>query len=1294
MLWDHTVNTTSPETFTFTLPHPSKHTTDPLPLGSLVSPSASSIEPGFVVVMPTSGKITYWESISSAATLDLIQQQRHGVEYSIPGMYHGETVIQILNAEAAGFVLSFSTGRLAYLSVRDNQGRPTVSTQYLSTNGQSVSIFGSFKSMLSSSWKGDLAAARAGPSAGPGERSIVTAGVKGKFQAWNLHRGGHNQLEAEGEARELIVDELKQSNSDLIGLDVDAFEVVDFTFAPSPKERSHSEALTYRDENGTELLVLTSMTTQGISHYALVQLFLRPKSIVVAVGAIRHIDAYHTPVSKTAISRPRLYLPNPGVAAFVIFQRAVIITSMANEPDSAEAQLLADSHLARSFEDVVDFRRDAGVEVVGSGMEEPHASHHVEDSRSKRNRSKIPAVVLLVKGGGVIRVAITNPDKFTSKNPPQVTAKSKLEQAVFFSNLEHNILQFTGRSDVQFSAEEVGAAAVALTQEILTSTTPYIPQKVGSIRENMASRAEALRTLIKLLNKVNVKLGRATKWKLLWGAEKIAGAAAAWDKYDSSLANRQELSDDSDDLWKDGLWHLMAVTMHEQHKTMPSAEHGEKDRVRHYFTHDVDKMAIAVCYAHYEIKEFQKQGNVKPKALATLCSEANDIQIETLEAAYKFRLAHCQLYGLDKSEMHDNGELISGLDELPIPWTCESEVAEWTQEQALLSMNFIRDAPDDLYTQPLWNKIRMDLSKLVDLAIMTGKEKQAWFLGQRDPQLRQMGQTARDEWINTTKTKLVTYLAQPDFDLYEETITIAEKHQVFEVLAKLIMDKIWHLEQAIEVFPRSAEAQAMELADVQATIAELQGDLEWTKQKNDDLFRKFEQPWATCEYAYFIEQKCFAELLMETVKRRGYVTETLGKNKAYAKLAWINEIKIEDDYERASEMMIEEGLTRERKVWNKKVELSIGKLALLAIDPAQRMQNQVDVIKNVDQNLDLIRIQEKVFAHVRPATTGTIDNDAAREEAMKVFASPELKKMKALWMVLNEKVVSLLNHQAMSALDIIDLLTLIGAKPASQKYNSELEGLEFYYALKVLQLGGPLDKTQYALAERTIWHRCLLRTDWEEINNTDLKDDAAVEELANSTTLFSTIHACLKDSTSQSLPYTCSDTNKILELFDKPSRLRMPTEAMLSEPSALDSRYDALDEGVRSALESDVHAEDALLIHYIQSSRLMEWFSGTIASAKKALELETRQKEVDTHGVMIESKCQVAAIENIIQARAQEMAKNMMGARTPWNRRNIKREGSGTPMRSVNDLTRRSPNPSAASSFGIGFAGTIQSRRP
>jgi nuclear pore complex protein Nup133 len=229
IVWPYAAHISSPETFTFAIPQPSKHKTDSLPLGSLVSASASSTEPGLVIVIPTTGKITYWESIASAATLNL-KLQRNGVDLTIPGMLSGEKVIQILNAESAGFMLAFSSGRIAYMTVRDGQGRPAITVQFLrSGNGTAnTGIFGSLRNALSSSsWHGDIAAIRAGRQEKIGERNVVVATKKGKLQSWNMHRGGHTSLVAESEGRETIVLAIKEAIPAFNSLFTETFELLD-----------------------------------------------------------------------------------------------------------------------------------------------------------------------------------------------------------------------------------------------------------------------------------------------------------------------------------------------------------------------------------------------------------------------------------------------------------------------------------------------------------------------------------------------------------------------------------------------------------------------------------------------------------------------------------------------------------------------------------------------------------------------------------------------------------------------------------------------------------------------------------------------------------------------------------------------------------------------------------------------------------------------------------------------------------------------------------------------------------
>lgn len=243
-------------------------------------------------------------------------------------MNSGETVIQILNAESAGFVLAFSSGRIAYMSVRDGQGRPAISVQFLrgGSGPASSGIFGSIRNVLSTSaLRGDIAALRAGRPDKVGERNVVVASARGKLQSWNLHRGGHNSLHAEADGREAIVMAIKQAQPALSDLLIESFEILDFTYTPKSVDNTQLSGQG-QEENGTHLLLLTSLTDRQLSHYSLVEVVLKQNEFLI--GSIRPMKSYTTPVSRISTSKPRLYLPNPALVAYAVFDKAVVIMSM------------------------------------------------------------------------------------------------------------------------------------------------------------------------------------------------------------------------------------------------------------------------------------------------------------------------------------------------------------------------------------------------------------------------------------------------------------------------------------------------------------------------------------------------------------------------------------------------------------------------------------------------------------------------------------------------------------------------------------------------------------------------------------------------------------------------------------------------------------------------------------------------------------------------------------------------------------------------------------------------------
>ena len=1042
--------------------------------------------------------------MASAATLDLIHPQRHGVELSIQGMNSGESVIQILNAESAGFVLAFSSGRIAYMSVRDGQGRPAISVQFLrgGSGPASSGIFGSIRNVLSTSaLRGDIAAVRAGRPDKVGERNMVVASAKGKLQSWNLHRGGHNTLQAEAEAREAIVMAIKQTQPARNNLLLESFEILDFTYTPKSIGNTH---LSDQDEDGTHLLLLTSLKDHDVFYYSLVEVVLKQNELLI--GSIRPIKSYTNAVNKQATSKPRLYLPNPALVAYAVFDRAVVVMSMAKQPDSPESQLRTESHiLPQTFEDVIDFRDDMSVEIVGSGMEEPHGtSHGIEDSKSRRFKAKHPAVVLIVRGGGVVRVAATNITKLLSSKAQQVTAKSKLEQAVFFGSLEKNPISFSVRAELQFPPEEVGAAALELSLEILKSQTPYIPAVPASIAENLRKRSSALRVLAEHLKEIGVDLDRVTRWKLLWNAERMEAATVVWKSYDAGLRRKPEGQ-------KRGLLTDIVEFIHENYKSEPVAEAGELDRVRHWFINDIWNLETAVPWAYQVIRETFGAGHKDHGFVMQMLAEADELVMGALEGAFDFRSANLVLYGL-QAEQLEHGILKQGYDGLPEFWTSTLHIVNNLRKQTELSGVLLKEywgkPPKPNIDPGVVNQIRAELPSVVDIAIRSSTERIRWDSAQNTPELQ----------IEAENLKKLQAIAEDDriqmlageLELAEQAIALAEKHEIMPTLASVLMLEIYVCGQRMGT--PGIDGQEFR---------------QWAQRSQDlhdqisALFAKFGIDWATALYENFIESGYMNNLLNLYQDQREFLTSFLRSKPEYAKIAWLQEVTREKNFDQAAKTLLDLGLKREQDLWSKKIELSVGKMAQLANRDYSQSKGILipdggrAELATVNNQLGLIKIQDQVYDYILPSIDAAIDDNAELQLAMESHGNKSLRNKMAFSLLLESSMSKLIKHEAMDALNLIDLLTLMGDSGRPEE-DLSFRGQQFYLAVHA-SLQGISKKEEQNLTQQIIWRRCMLRDNWADINNTILKDDQQVDDQLRTTALYIAFHACFKNRESNNL---------------------------------------------------------------------------------------------------------------------------------------------------------------------------------
>ena len=1042
-----------------------------------------------------------------------MRQQRHGVEYAIHGMSSGERVIQITPAESSGFVLAMSSGRLAHMMVRDSHGRPSISVRFLDTSlgASHAGIFGSIRHVLShSTGRGEIAAVRAERSSRVGERNVVAATVKGKLIAWKFHRGGHYDSLGEADVRESIVDAFYDADQSVSDFPADSFELLDFTYVPKGLESKYhdmsrlSDAIESDDSNIQHLLLVVSLTKRFSARYALVEVILAPRS--ARIGMVRPITCYTTPINtKPAVNalRPRIHLPRPALVAFVVFDRAAVIASIAIPPLSPDAQLQEDTHMAPDlYEDVIDLRDDNVLEIIGSGFEEPPAVTGHEDSRTLRHKAKNPTAIIMVRGVGTLRIATTEVERFASDRAPRVTAKSKLEQAVFYGVKADNPLLFDGRRDVQFTHDEMSEAALALSHEIVSSTNPHIGTLPVSLEDNLRSRSLALERLIHYLASTNVQMSRPTRWMLLWNAEKMAVSVALWKKQEVFVAQRPVDN-------KKTLITEIVEYIHEDQKSNPNTVVGEVDRVRHWFINDVWRLEIFIAWAYEVIKHMYKGQTLDDVKLSYLMEEAVSVNVISLKGGIDFRLKNLQLYGLDGEEMEHG--ILADYTGLPEPWTGSHFVCnnakrllelchQWLQ-QFYPSMDDHRQSARRP-TAGILSEIVANLPTLTDQYLLSVLEQSRWATTTNDAKKLQWAHVCAEAYMTSRYDKV---LALEYLELWDDAMAIAEKHRCWTALADVLIVQIHGLIAKSQDPKVPIDASDLILAKVDSLRSRLKG-----------YFDRYGQDFAFAAYDTLLAKDGVMGVLDFDGDVHGYKTKYLRSKPELAKISWINDVEEEKDVSHAADTLLDLGLSKEQLLWNKKVELSLGKLALMASDsslgrefalgPADTKSAPETVreeqLFKVDNELEIIKIQDALFREIYRTVQTAVDEAAEIELAMEAHAPEVPKKHKIFSQLLETGIRRLLRHETLDPLTLIDVLTLA-------KFNDQTPGVvdeRFFLALSVAHHA--LVGEEYKQTRRLIWRRCFIRDDWSKINDTQRKPDIEVADIISNTTLFRTYAAC------------------------------------------------------------------------------------------------------------------------------------------------------------------------------------------
>jgi nuclear pore complex protein Nup133 len=475
-IWDYTSPAPVSHPKTFDVPRPAR-STDPLPLAALVTSPTRDV--GLLVISAVTGNVTYWQNINTAESLTLFNQQNTAVSGNIGSLSGGETVIRLDSADHAGFIVTLSSGRIAQMSLIDDQGRPKISAHFLRSTeaASSGGLFGSLKNVLGVGlWKRDIVSVRTRPLPARREIQAVAATETGQVYTWHLAWSGQPTFRGAFDFRQFLQNELAAS------LGENNISLLDMVITPA----------SWAVDAKLQMILFVQAGPASSPSYAMAQVTMETDDGARLDGIIR-INTVSP--DSPATSRPRLLLPNPGHTAFIVFEHEIIVASITS---------------SSSFQDAIRLRSDKHVTIEGACEEE------------QIDTKGTSSCAVFIKGHGLARISATP----TNASHPSI--KTKIEQAIFYGTMSDNVLDFSRRPYDRYDIEETEEAALSISGEILRSTSHFIPPLTSSMEAHLQNRIKAIRALILHLRSDHPPVSRSTSWKLLLDAEKLAAAQAIW----------------------------------------------------------------------------------------------------------------------------------------------------------------------------------------------------------------------------------------------------------------------------------------------------------------------------------------------------------------------------------------------------------------------------------------------------------------------------------------------------------------------------------------------------------------------------------------------------------------------------------------------------------------------------------------------------------------------------------------------------------------------------------------------
>ncbi|RAH41463.1 putative nuclear pore complex subunit Nup133 [Aspergillus brunneoviolaceus CBS 621.78] len=1143
IIWPYSEDTQPQNTEVLTLPLPElcRGSNDAAPLGHLLSTATGGL-PGLVVVTPSSGHILYWETITSATSLGYTRQKLCGLQGNINGLLSGEYATDVINCEPSGVIVIFSTGRVAHVTVRDPQGKPAVTASFLKnpSGGGKIGFLGGLRNALGGGyWRKDIAAVQAGQSHQRGQREVIIATTTGCFEIWDTHWNNGSLLKKQFDVRNIILDALSENS---FQHEEGNIEIFDFVFAGADSNTHHGSS---SESNTWDVLVVVATTAASSQDLYVLNLRLSEEAQILSSTAIKHRGS----LPHLEATQIKLFVPSSGTMGFLVVGQSIILLSLSNGKEDLDGTTPDSDRGAGAFHDIINLRSGQQYDILGSGC---------EDRTPERTE---PACLIMVRGFGILRInALASNQEATSAANTYITAKHRIEQAIFYGTIMENPLDLTNKEGLGFPLGEVEEAALEVTNEILNSTSRYIPTTSITVDQNLRLRAKALDDLSSLLMQRHKALSRLVWWEMLWGAEKIAAQRAVWkleECWRKHNGKGQTLLAD------------ILESMRERFKTQRNSD---SDPVRHWFLHDTFQMENIVPWIYHSVKP-QKGSNLKQSwRAAEKLLGASELSLAVLETAYHYRDEHASRYGIIDGYVED-GVFTGNYKGLREFWTSRS--IEYVESVRLLDLELDtcrvwlqqRAGSADIPGNDVLTRIATNGARQFHILGQIHRERVRWLAAQEDPKLVDEGIAVEHTHVKQRKWQLFKLAG---IGHLEEAIKLAEDFRDMGALVELIIE-LQDQTRGQNLPPHSPSNPTRGLANASDQLS----------KKISGYFERFGHSWAE---AFFSRQISLGQagVLFAMKRFQPYVTQFLRSHSTYSRLSWINDVIGENDYDRVACSLEKLALEQESDLWGHRVELSMAKLVTLAAwEQSSQPKGLVDQrdVKRLEDLAEIDAVQELISASVTPTLECAIDVKAKVEIAVSSIGRGVLQNTPSLFEVMKEAVTKVVFRQVMNVDELVDFLTLARIPETPSNDQEEIVGKEDYLALRVLRLShyAQRDPQLYAILQKLVWKRCMISDDWIATGKAAEESGSEFEHVLHGTSLAQTLAWCHNDRLSADL----SQPTLYIP--------RAPEDVILSD-SELDRLTARLSPERRAHNRRDLERENLLVSRYIESGKLDFWF--------------------------------------------------------------------------------------------------------